>query len=116
MIRCTAFTFIGLLPAICIAQTGTPVTLARATQYDLTSKISNQSYRISVSTPFNAQSEIAYPVVYLLDGNQYFATATDIVTRLSYLKTAGSVAPAIVVGIGYPTDDPREILGRRALD
>jgi predicted alpha/beta superfamily hydrolase len=116
MIRCIAFTLVTLLPTVCYAQTGVPFTLARATQYDMTSQVNRQTYRISVSTPFNAQPDMAYPVVYLLDGNQYFATATEIITRLSYLRTADSAAPAIIVGIGYPTDDPGEVIRRRAFD
>lgn len=54
--------------------------------------------------------------MYILDGNQYFATATEIVTRLSYSKNADSAAPAIIVGIGYPTDDPGEVIRRRFFD
>jgi len=112
---------VGLLPAVSVAQTrlendGASVTLPRAMQYDLTSRINGQTYRIAVSTPFNSRPDLSYPVVYLLDGNQYFGTATEIMTRLSYLKTAESTAPAIIVGIGYPTDDPGEVIRRRAFD
>ena len=130
MIRCAVLTLIGLLPAVCVAQTGpkdvreaavphsdgVPFTLPRATQYDMTSRINGQRFRMFVSTPVNSRPDIPYPVVYLLDGNQYFATATEIMTRLSYLKSAVSIAPAIIVGIGYPTDDPGEVIRRRAFD
>src|SRR5262245_64563106 len=85
MFRCAIkLVVLTLLPAVCSAQTGVPFTMARATQYDMTSRINGQTYRIAVSTPFNSKPETAYPVVYLLDGNQYFSTAADIVTRLSY--------------------------------
>jgi predicted alpha/beta superfamily hydrolase len=130
MIRCAVLTLIVLLPAVGVAQTGpkdareaavphsdgVPFTLSRATQYDITSRINGQRYRIYVSTPVNSRPDISYPAVYLLDGNQYFATATEIVTRLSYLMSAESIAPAIIVGIGYPTDDPGEVIRRRAFD
>lgn len=66
--------------------------------------------------PFNAKPDIQYPAVYLLDGNQYFATATEVLTRLSYFRNAESAAPAIIIGIGYPTDDPGEVIRRRAFD
>lgn len=64
--------------------------------------------------PFNAKPDIQYPAVYLLDGNQYFAT--EVLTRLSYFRNAESAAPAIIIGIGYPTDDPGEVIRRRAFD
>ena len=51
-----------------------------------------------VSTPFMADPAVAYPVLYVLDGNVYFGTATETLTRQSVLQT---VAPAIVVGVGY---------------
>lgn len=121
---------ITVLPAVCLAQTvsneqrasaaspvdGVPFALSRARQYDVTSQVNGQKYRIFVSTPVNWSPTIAYPAVYVLDGNQYFATATEVVTRLSYLKNAESIAPAIVVGIGYPTEDPGEVIRRRAFD
>jgi len=95
------------------AQEGTPVVLSRATQYDLKSKITGVTYRVMVSTPFQAEPGKAYPVFYVLDGNQYFAAATEAVTRLATLK---DVEPAIVVGIGYPTDDPFEVNRLREFD
>src|SRR5579864_8816563 len=54
-----------------------------------------------------------YAVLYVLDGNPYFATATDTLTRQSGNKI---VAPAIVVGLGYPTDDPEEVTRLRMFD
>jgi len=121
MIRWVVAALVSLLPAVCAAQArpkddGTPVVLPRTTQYDITSRQNGQRYRIAVSMPFNAKPDIEYPAVYLLDGNQYFATATEIMTRLSYFRNAESAAPAIIVGIGYPTDDPGEVIRRRAFD
>ena len=127
MVRYLSAAFVALLPAFSFSQTntttaservvphavGVPFTLPRSMQYDFTSLINARTYRIAVSTPFNADPNVAYPVVYVLDGNQYFATATEIVTRLSYPKT---ITPALVVGIGYPTEDPVEVIRRRSLD
>ena len=90
-----------------------PVTIARAKQYDITSRINGQIYQIMVSTPFKADPQVAYPVLYVLDGNVYFGTATETLTRQSVLQT---VAPGIVVGVGYPTEDPQEVIRRRAFD
>jgi len=88
------------------AQSGTPVVIPRSAQYDIKSKVTGATYRVMVCTPFNADPGKAYPVMYVLDGNQYFGSACEIVTRLATLK---DVEPAIVVGIGYPTDDPFEV-------
>jgi len=88
------------------AQAGAPVLIPRSRQYDIKSKITGITYRVMVSTPFDANPGKAYPVVYVLDGNQYFGSASEIVTRLATLK---DIEPAIVVGIGYPTDDPFEV-------
>ena len=95
------------------AKGGAPVTVPRATQYDITSRINGQTYRVMVATPFRADPGKAYPVLYVLDGNQYFGTATETLTRQSTLR---NVAPAIVVGIGYPTEDPQEVFRLRAFD
>lgn len=92
---------------------GAPVTIAQARQYDITSRITRRTYRVMVSTPPMADAGAAYPVMYLLDGNSYFATATRTLARLSFNKI---VAPAIIVGIGYPTDDEAEPSQRRFLD
>ncbi len=81
---------------------GAPVTLPRSRQYDITSRINGQTYRIFISTPVNAQPNIAYSVVYVLDGNACFGSAASAETIMSFF---GPMAPAIVVGIGYPAND-----------
>ena len=65
---------------------GAPVTIPRAKQFDITSRINGRRYRIMVATPFNADPAIAYLVLYVLDGNQYFGTATEALTRQSELN------------------------------
>jgi predicted alpha/beta superfamily hydrolase len=92
---------------------GVPVTVARAKQYDLKSKINGQTYRIMVSMPFMADPAAAYPALYILDGNWFFNTTADAITLQA---PPGTVAPAIVVGVGYPTDDREEVVRRRAFD
>jgi predicted alpha/beta superfamily hydrolase len=86
------------------------VIVPRATQYDITSRINGATYRIMVSSPPNADLSVANPVLYVLDGNVYFATATEAMWRQSRFL----VAPAITVGIGYPTED--EFAQRRLFD
>jgi predicted alpha/beta superfamily hydrolase len=92
---------------------GNPVVMARSKQYDITSRINGRSYRIMVSTPLNADPSVAYPVMYVLDGNNYFATATS---TLAGQARTGIAAPAIVVAIGYPSDDSAVWTRRRFLD
>ncbi|MFC1650764.1 hypothetical protein ACFL2X_04275, partial [Candidatus Latescibacterota bacterium] len=86
---------------------GAPVTLPGALQYDITSQINGRAYRIFVSTPENYQPTLAYPVLYVLDGNWYFPSVYLCRTS-SILRDSG-----IVVGIGYPTDDFGEIAQAR---
>jgi hypothetical protein len=66
-----------------------------------------------VSTPAKWDPDKAYPVLYVLDGNENFGTASDIVSRHNRL---GLSMPGLVVGIGYPTDDPGEFNRRRWRD
>jgi len=113
-LRLTLFSYVLFLALhVMSAQSGAPVVVPRATQYDLKSKITGVTYRVMVSTPYQADPGKAYPVFYVLDGNQYFASASEAMTRLSTLK---DVEPAIVVGIGYPTEDPFEVNRLREFD
>ncbi|MFC1539574.1 alpha/beta hydrolase, partial [Candidatus Latescibacterota bacterium] len=78
---------------------GAPYTLPGALQYDITSQINGRAYRIFVSTPYNYQPTLAYPVLYVLDGNWIFPSANR------FMRWSETRDPGIVVGIGYPTDD-----------
>jgi hypothetical protein len=51
------------------ASEAAPVVISRARQYELTSRINGQTYRIMVSLPFMFDPAAAYPVVYVLDAN-----------------------------------------------
>ena len=48
--------------------------------------------------PFNRIPE-KWPVIYLVDGNQYFGMVTDMIRPMSW---CGQTSDAMVVGIGYP--------------
>lgn len=87
-----------------------PVAVPRERQYDFTSRFNGQPYRLMISAP-KAEPGKRYPVLFVLDGNWYFRAASDTATWGS-----GSFDPAIVVGIGYPTEDPAVVRRRRALD
>jgi predicted alpha/beta superfamily hydrolase len=78
----------------------TPVPLFGASQFDLASKISGRTYRIFVYKPLVPAPPSGYPVLFVTDGNGIFPLAAA-QTALLGLEGKG----AIVVGIGYPTDD-----------
>ncbi|HTL69183.1 MAG TPA: alpha/beta hydrolase-fold protein [Lacunisphaera sp.] len=81
---------------------GAPVVIPRARQYDITSTINGRAYRVYVAMPFKADPAKKYPVIYLLDGNWYFGPTAYNVTESG---GARAIQQAIVVGIGYPSDD-----------
>jgi predicted alpha/beta superfamily hydrolase len=85
------------------ASDGKQIVVPRTEYYDIASSISGRTYRVMVATPFKGDPSVEYPVVYILDGNDYFRTSVDVLTRLNFNNIS---APAILVGIGYPTDDP----------
>ena len=66
-----------------------------------------QDFRISVALPpsYPSHPEQSYPTIYLLDANWYFGMVTEI-TRIMYFD--GHFPETIVVGIGYPVDEPLE--------
>ena len=90
-----------------------PVNIPRAKQHDLTSAINGRTYRIFVSTPFGVEAGKKYPVVYFIDGNWYFGPASYNETESAGAK---SIEHAIIVGIGYPTEDNNEVSHRRAFE
>ncbi len=92
---------------------GEPVTISGALQFDFTSRINARSYRLFVYRPPTLDPSLTYPVLYVLDGNQYFAAGVDMLTRL---VEQDSIAPALLVGIGYPENDTAIWQARRSYD
>jgi predicted alpha/beta superfamily hydrolase len=56
-------------------------------------------YRVVVSSPEGTPPPAGFGVIYVVDGNAWSGTATELV-RLYELE----LGPVVVVGIGYPTD------------
>ena len=79
-----------------------PVIVSDAQQYDFKSEVNGREYRLFVATPPGYDPAKKYPVLYLLDANYYFAAARDMMHYIGGLK-APAFAPAILVGLGYPT-------------
>ena len=80
------------------------VTLPGTERTSVTSRATGIEYRIDVALPPGyATSGQRYPVFYMLDGNLEFALA---VQTHRMVAIDGSVPELIIVGIGYPEDDP----------
>lgn len=76
---------------------------------------SGAEFHVFVSRPLLPPPVDGYPVVYMLDANAAFGTMTEAVRMQSARPEASGVVPAVVVGIGYPTDLPLD-LARRTFD
>lgn len=85
---------------------GAPFVVPGAKQFDFVSKLNNRPYRLMVWAPKDAATK-AYPVIYFLDGNEYFAAAaTD----------DWHYENAIMVGVGYITESVAEWRERRTFE
>ncbi len=88
-----------------------PVTLPGCVQFDLASEISGRTYRIFVYLPLIPAPPEGYPVVTVTDGNMNFALAMVMGHMFSF-----QAKPAIVVGVGYPTNAPADLMRLRVRD
>lgn len=82
------------------------VTMPRSEQRTLRSRADNREYRIFIAVPEGEPPASGFPVVYVLDANSVFGTMVEAVRVQSRAPQRTGVIPAIVVGIGYPTDGP----------
>jgi len=70
--------------------------------WDMTSD-AGRTYRIFVSFPSQGEPpERGYPVLYVLDGNAAFAAFA----QARWVQERDAIGRSIVVGVGYPTDQP----------
>lgn len=92
------------------AQPAAPAYTMPSTQmFDIKSD-GGETYRIFVSFPQGEPPAGGYPVLYVIDGNAYFASFAETRRLLEYADK-GKV---LVVGVGYPTDDAYD--ARRTAD
>ncbi|MCS7463020.1 alpha/beta hydrolase [Paenibacillus doosanensis] len=75
-------------------------------RYSIVSRGERREYRISVAMPVQEPPPSGFPVIYLLDANAVFATMVEAVRVQSRRPEKTGVVPAIVVGIGYRTEEP----------
>jgi predicted alpha/beta superfamily hydrolase len=85
----------------------TPSTLVRSERFTLDSKHVGDSFEIQVALPLTLPGlplPERFHVVYLLDANISFGTATETARNL-VMDLIAPVEPLIVVGIGYPVGE-----------
>lgn len=92
------------LPAHC------PATLHGSIQFDMNSRLTGRTYRVFVFKPDCPPPSSGYPVVVGLDGNMVFPIIATV--SASFALTANS---ALVVCVGYPTDDPQRSVPERSI-
>jgi len=96
------------------ATASVPATVGTAQQIDFTSAINGRAYRITIAKPYAFPPKGGYPVVYVLDGGAYFGTFAGAARLRSAL--GAELAPAIIVGISYPSESMLVAQDRRMLD
>ncbi|MNM02574.1 Ferri-bacillibactin esterase BesA [compost metagenome] len=85
----------------------------RTEVFDFSSAITGRKYRISVYTPSMPPPEEGFPVLYTVDMNAYFGSIAEAMTLQT--RHPKGLKPAMIVGIGYPSDEPF-VMDRRFLD
>jgi predicted alpha/beta superfamily hydrolase len=93
-----------------------PVTLPGTELHTLESSSTQTDYRIYVALPesYELDDTTTYPVVYILDGNLFFAMMVQAYRMMRILSA--EVREAIFVGIGYPVESDNDVLVRRFMD
>ncbi|MBP2300748.1 alpha/beta hydrolase [Azospirillum picis] len=92
------------------------VTLPRTVQWQMTAGGDPaRPYSVFAAWPETPPPPDGYPVLYLLDGNSVFGTATEAMRVVGGHGAAVGIAPAVVVAVGYPTERAFEQT-RRARD
>ena len=78
---------------------------------DLHAPALGRDYRIMMQPPASGAEPRA--VLFVLDGNIY----QPVMAQMTLLRSMGhEIVPVLVVGIGYPEDDPEAWMSRRTLD
>lgn len=92
---------------------GRPVTLPGAQAFDFTSRINGQRYRLFISIPPGDAPPAGFPVFYMFDGNSSFAVAAE---TLRARAPADGLRPAVLVAVGYASDDLLTAMALRMKD
>lgn len=92
--------------------TAVPVTIPNSQVIDFTSSVNQRDYRLLVALPDGPPPPEGFPVIYVIDGNLHFHAAFDTLR----LQSRWQVKKAVLVGIGYQTDDQGKQLDVRNYD
>ncbi|WP_423748908.1 alpha/beta hydrolase [Caldibacillus debilis] len=82
------------------------VTIPGTEQRVMYSRDGKREYRIFLAKPDGDPPPSGFPVIYLLDANAVFGTMVEAVRVQARRPEKTGVFPAVVVGIGYPTEMP----------
>jgi len=93
------------------APTHKPTVFPGAVEFDVTSKINGRTYRIFVYQPLIPPPEAGFPVVTLSDGNLNFPIAAAMASMFAFQG-----GQALIVGVGYATENPLELMSKRTRD
>lgn len=85
------------------------VQIPRSQSWSMTSEDGQRRYRLMLAVPAGKPPARGWPVIYVLDGNAFFATMTEAVRLEGFLAR---YEPAVVVGIGYDVEQPIDIVSR----
>ena len=77
--------------------------------WEMVSADSLRHYRIMMGLPPGPPPPQGWPVIYVLDGNAFFATMVEAVRLEAFMA---GYQPAVVVGIGYDVDGPIDVKSR----
>jgi uncharacterized protein len=90
-----------------------PVALPGTERRVLHARSNRHEYLIMIAHPVGAPpSARGYPVLYLPDANAAFATVAETIGLRSRRPEVTGIVPAVVVGIGYATEEPLEPVRR----
>jgi predicted alpha/beta superfamily hydrolase len=89
-----------------------PVRIAGSHQVDFVSATLGRPYRLLVHVPSTPPPAGGFPLVVVLDGNLYFGTVVDSLR----LQGRHFLRPAVVLAVGYQTDDIIQQLTLREKD
>ncbi|MUG43524.1 alpha/beta hydrolase [Paenibacillus woosongensis] len=84
---------------------GKQMVIPRAAQWLMHSRVERRKYRIMVSAPSEPPPPSGYPVFYVLDANSVFGTIAETARLQGSCPHNTGVFPAVIVGIGYDTED-----------
>jgi hypothetical protein len=81
-------------------------------QRDITAR-DGRVYRLLIGLPAEPPPPAGFPLLVLVDGNALFATAMSSARLQAGRSEVTGVGPAIVLGIGYPSDRPFDVERRQ---